>query len=547
MSVSPEHLVIAPVLIPFFAAVVLLFFEDRQRRFKATVSIAATAATLIVAMMLVRLAHGEGGPDGGRLAVYLLGNWPPPMAINLVLDRLSALMLLLTALLALPALLFAIGRWHRAGAHFHSLFLFLVMGVNGAFLTGDVFNLFVFFEVLLAASYGLVLHGSGAERVKAGLHYIAINLAASLLFLIGVALIYGVAGTLNMADLAQRIPQIGDGNRVLLQIGAGILGVAFLIKAGMWPLGFWLPTTYSAAPAPVAAVFAVLSKVGVYCLLRLSLLFFGDGAGETAGYGSDVLLYGGMATIVFGAVGVLASRGLGPMAGFSVLVSSGTLLAGIGLAQTSVTAGALFYLVSSTLTIGAFFLLIELVERREDERGNVIAVSTAEYVDDEDEEDDDVQPVGIAIPGTLAVLGLSFAACALLLSGLPPLSGFVAKFAMMTAIANPDGLGVGGAVPASGWWVVFLLIASGFATLIAMSRAGIHAFWTTSEGARQPVLLIELAAVSGLILMTVAMTVQAGPVMRYMDATAQTLHVPSDYVGTVLEAPRAPRARDGGH
>ena len=143
-----------------------------------------------------------------RSGVYLLGNWPPPFAIVLVLDRLSALMLLLTALLALPALIFAMARWDRRGQHFHSLFQFLLMGLNGAFLTGDLFNLFVFFEVLLAASYGLALHGSGPLRVRAGLHYIAINLAASLLFLIGVSLIYGVTGTLNMADLAARVPLV---------------------------------------------------------------------------------------------------------------------------------------------------------------------------------------------------------------------------------------------------------------------------------------------------------------------------------------------------
>src|SRR5690606_22459636 len=158
-------------------------------------------------------------------------NWPPPLAISLVLDRFSAVMIVLTSVLAIPALIFSLARWQKAGPHFHTLFLFLLMGVNGAFLTGDLFNLFVFFEVMLAASYGLVLHGSGPVRVRAGLHYIAINLAASLLFLIGVALIYGTAGTLNMADLAERIPAMEDDKRMLMEAGAGVMGVAFLIKA----------------------------------------------------------------------------------------------------------------------------------------------------------------------------------------------------------------------------------------------------------------------------------------------------------------------------
>src|SRR5690606_15909612 len=179
-------------------------------------------------------------------------------------DKLSALMLALTAVLALPVLIFSFARWHSAGSHFHSLYQFLLVGLNGAFLTGDLFNLFVFFEVLLAASYGLVLYGSGPLRVKAGLHYIAVNLAASSLFLIGVSLIYGVTGTLNMADLALRIPLVPVEDRMLLEAGAAILGIAFLVKAGMWPRSFWLPTAYMAAAAPVAAIFAILSTVGGY-------------------------------------------------------------------------------------------------------------------------------------------------------------------------------------------------------------------------------------------------------------------------------------------
>lgn len=279
MNLSPEHLVIAPVLIPFIAGVLLLFLDDRARHVKAFVSVLSTIVLLVISILLLCIVHTDNSANEDRIAVYLLGNWPPPFAINLVLDRLSSMMLVLTAMLALPSLVFSLGRWHKAGVHFHTLFLLLLMGLNGAFLTGDLFNLFVFFEVMLAASYGLVLHGSGLLRVKAGLHYIAINLVASLLFLIGVALIYSVTGTLNMADLAIRIPQINEANRTMLESGAAILSVAFLIKAGMWPLNFWLPTTYAAAPAPSAAIFAIMSKVGIYVLLRLSLLFFGSDPG----------------------------------------------------------------------------------------------------------------------------------------------------------------------------------------------------------------------------------------------------------------------------
>jgi multicomponent K+:H+ antiporter subunit D len=233
MIPAPEHLVIAPIVVPLVAGALLLFFDDRKRRLKATASVVAVVVLLAVSISLLRIAHaGEG-----RVAVYLLGNWPPPFAIVLVLDRLSAMMLALTAALALPALIFSLARWHKAGPHFHTLLLFLLVGLNGACLTGDLFNLFVFFEVMLAASYGLVLHGSGPFRV--GWHaHIAMNLAASLLFLIGVSLIYGVTGTLNMADLAQHIPNVPEENRMMLEAGAAVLGIAFLMKAGMWPLSF---------------------------------------------------------------------------------------------------------------------------------------------------------------------------------------------------------------------------------------------------------------------------------------------------------------------
>ena len=303
---------------------------------KAAINVASTFALVGIAIALLAMSDAAS-TAGVRRGVYRLGDWPAPFGIVLVVDRLSALMLLLTSILASAAVVFSLARWHRAGAHFHSLFQFLLMGLNGAFLTGDLFNLFVFFELLLAASYGLALHGSGAARVKAGLHYIVVNLAASLLFLIGVSLIYGVSGTLNMADLAARIPDIAAENRALLEAGAGILGVAFLLKAGMWPLCFWLPTTYAAASPPVASIFAIMTKVGAYIVLRLWLLLFGEDAGASAQFGGEWLLFGGMATVAFGAIGTLASQDMARLAAFSVLVSSGTVLAATGMGQVGVT------------------------------------------------------------------------------------------------------------------------------------------------------------------------------------------------------------------
>ena len=227
-----EHLPIVPIVLPLATAVLMLLLDERRRSLKAAINLVSTLTLLGVAIALLRSANAPTSNGSGGAGVYLLGNWPAPFGIVLVVDRLSALMLVLTGILASATLLFSIARWHRAGAYFHPLFQLLLMGLNGAFLTGDLFNLFVFFELLLAASYGLVLHGSGVLRIKAGLHYIAINLAASLLFLIGVSLIYGTTGTLNMADLAARLPTIADGDRILLEAGAALFGVALLVKAG---------------------------------------------------------------------------------------------------------------------------------------------------------------------------------------------------------------------------------------------------------------------------------------------------------------------------
>src|SRR5688572_14891442 len=410
MSGLAEHLLIAPIAVPLAAAALMLLFDERRHVLKAFISLAASLLLLAAALALVMLA------ERSVTSVYPLGSWPAPFGIVLVADRLSALMVLLAAALALAALVFSLARWHRAGPHFHSLVQFLLAGLNGAFLTGDLFNLFVFFELLLAASYGLALHGSGLPRVRASLHYIVVNLAASLLFLIGVSLMYGVTGTLNMADLAMRVPALPRADLVLVEIGAAALGIAFLVKAGMWPLCFWLPSTYAAAAAPAAAVFSIMTKVGVYAVLRLWLLLFGGEAG------AELLVYGGMATLFFGLVGMLSSQELGRIGGFSLLVSSGTLLAAIGHGGDAVTGAALYYLVISTLGIAAFFLLIELVERMREPGADMLALTAEAFgLAGEEAEEEPEEEVGVVIPATMALLGLAFACSALVIAGLPPL------------------------------------------------------------------------------------------------------------------------------
>jgi multicomponent K+:H+ antiporter subunit D len=528
-----DHLTIAPIIIPLLIGTLMILIGERSRGIKAALGLASALALLVVAVTLLGIADGT---DGATVRVYRLGNWPSLFAIVLVLDRLSALMLVLTNLLGLAALVFSLARWHRAGSHFHPLFQFQLMGLNGAFLTGDLFNLFVFFEVMLAASYGLALHGSGAPRVRTGLHYIIINLTASLLFLIGVSMIYGVAGTLNMADLAVRIAAIPAEDRALVETGAAILGIAFLIKTAMWPLGFWLPTTYAAASAPSAAILSILSKVGIYAVLRLWLLLFGDAGSASAGFGGPWLLVGGLLTILFGSVAVLATQNMARLAGACVLVSSGTLLAAIGTGQVAVTSGALFYLASSVLAIAGFFLLIELVERERSIGADVLAV-TREAFGEGEEEDMEEEDVGVAIPATTAILGMSFMGCALVLSGLPPLSGFLAKFAILAPLF---GSGQGSASTLS-WIFLAALLLSGLATIIAMTRSGIDAFWISSEGPVPRVRVTEIGPVMVLLALCVALAAKPAPVLHYMQATARSLYAPQDYIRGVL-ADRPPPA-----
>ncbi|OVZ60065.1 monovalent cation/H+ antiporter subunit D [Pigmentiphaga sp. NML080357] len=532
-----DHLMIVPIVLPMVVGGLMLLLGEGRATLKAGVNVLATLALLAVAIALLRQA------DGGQVqvAVYLPANWPAPFGIALALDRLSALMLVLTATMALCSLLYSLARWHRAGVHFHPLFQLQLMGLNGAFLTADLFNLFVFFEILLAASYGLLLHGSGPQRVKTGLHYIAVNLAGSSLFLIGVALIYGITGSLNMADVAVRIGQVAGSDRMLMEAGAAILGVAFLIKAGAWPLNFWLPPSYAAASPPAAALFSIMTKVGVYIILRLSLLLFGADAGASSGLVQPWVLYIGLATLTFGTLGMLASQNTGRLAGFAVIISSGTLLSAIGFGRDSVTAAALFYLVSSTLALGAFFLLQELMERSRTFGADLLAVTLEAFGLDrsvDPEEDMNTTDVGVAIPAAMAFLGLAFIACALVLSGLPPLSGFVAKFALLTTILNPEGLTpeIGNPEPVLAWVLLALLIVSGLTTVVSLTRIGIRAFWVPSGRMPPRLRVIEVFPIAAMLVLGIVLMVQAQPAMRYFNDAARALHHPAEYVRGIMSA-----------
>ncbi|HSB25785.1 MAG TPA: monovalent cation/H+ antiporter subunit D [Burkholderiaceae bacterium] len=534
-SLAPAHLVVAPVLLSLATAAVSLMLGEGRRGLKAVLNTASTATGLGLAVALLLRVSADGAL---AFAVYLPGNWPVPYGIVLVADRLSALMTVLAGSVGLAALLYALARWQHAGVYFHVLFQLQLMGLYGAFLTADVFNLFVFFEVLLAASYGLLLHGGGAERVRAGLHYIAINLVASLLFLIGVAVLYGVTGTLNMADIAVKLTAVPASDRGLLRAGAAIMAMAFLAKAAIWPLNFWLPPAYAAASAPAAAVFAILTKVGVYAVLRLWPLCFPAGDIDAGGFEGRVLVWGGLATLAFGAIGMLASQRLARLAGYSVIASSGTLIAAFGFDAPALSGGALFYLASSTLTGCALFLLVELLERAREvevgpaqiDDGNdaLPAFFDAEPPPGANLDDDEEALIGRPIPLALAFLGVAFTVCAMVIAGLPPLTGFVGKLAMLQALLELRS-------PAA-WTLFALLIGSGLFAAMALMRVGMRHFWTAEERPAPRLRIVETLPIAALLAASLWLAVRADAALGYTRATADALHEPARYVRAVMGA-----------
>ncbi len=552
IGVMSPHLIIAPVLLPVLTAALMLALGEQRRETLAGLNVGSCLVGLALSILLAWSVHHGAAPASpgqtpgsiGTLGIYLPANWPTPFGIVLVLDRLSSAMLLLTSVMATAALIFAVARWDRIGVHFHPLFQIQLMGLNGAFLTGDLFNLFVFFEVLLAASYGLLLHGPGRQRVGAGLHYIAINLVASSFFLVGAAMLYGVTGTLNMADLAVRIPEVVAQDQAMLHAGVAILGMAFLTKAAVWPMGFWLVPAYSAAGAPVAALFSIMTKVGIYAILRLWSLGF-SGEEGTLRWGADWLVAGGLATVAFGLLGLLQARQLGRVTGFGVMVTSGTLLAAIGFNQPTVTGGALYYLLSSTMAAGAMFLLIELIDRSrllESEFPNPDDADPVPFFLDEIEPPRDTNLdeqqealTGRVIPASTAFLGFSFLACTLLLTGTPPLSGFIGKFMMLSGLLSTEEAGSALQEPVStaAWVMLALVIMSGFAALVALSRTGIRMFWTPRDRPAAQLKVLECLPIGLLLTLCLLISFRAEPLARYLQAAASELKDPHGYVQAV--------------
>jgi multicomponent K+:H+ antiporter subunit D len=507
------HWIVIPVLLPLLAGSVSLLLERRAPNAVRALSVTVTFALLAVAAyLLLQVATGT-------VHSYLLGNWKAPFGISLALDRLSALMLVLTAVVAVGSVLYACGGGARGthdaqGPHYHALFQFQLMGLNGAFLTADLFNLFVFFEVLLIASYGLLLHGRGAARLRAAIHYVVFNLMGSSLFLVGVALLYGVTGTLNMADLAVRIAALGAADAGLARAAALILIVVFGVKAALLPLYFWLPDTYRAAAAPVAALFAIMTKVGVYCVARVTTLIFGAEAGVVAEVAYPWLPWLAIGTLALAALGTLAAVRLRTLVAYLVIASAGTLLLAIGLGSPGALRAGLFYLINSTFVAAALFLLVDSVASGRGESG------------------DELIPAPLAYRALYGALFFLFAVEA---AGLPPMGSFLGKALLLDATA-------GDPLMLATWTAVLV---SGLGMIVALARAGSTVFWKATEANRMQTAaarpaVTERLAIAWFTLALVLVIANAGPVSRYADAAAAQLLDRRAYLAAVLGAEPVP-------
>lgn len=514
------HSPIMSVLIPAFTGFLLILLGNpgsgalkhdwRQpwRRGLSLVSIVLGLATAIAYLLQA---------NTGKIFVYQLAEWSAPFGIVLVLDRLSALMLVLTYVLATPILWFASKEWDERGRYFHAMFHLLLMGLSGAFLTGDLFNLFVFFEILLMASYVLLLHGQGKARFQLGIHYVTINLLASALFLIGLGMIYGSVGSLNMADVGRLLPTLDNDQHRLAVAGGLLLFVVFGIKAAMLPVGFWLPKTYAVATTPVAAIFTIMTKVGVYAILRVNGTVFNDAL--AAHFLQTWLLPIGLLTSLYGVIGALAAERLRRFVGFMILSSIGTILVAIAMLNTQAWSAGLYYLVHSTVIAASFYLVCGWITSQRGVMKDHLKVAPKMKQD--------------------KVLAMTFFVIGLMMAGLPPFSGFLGKVLILQATAN---------MAAQGWIIAVILIVS-LLSIIAFTRVGFILFWRATAPENNPKEEAYAAyqalpnqapprndkTIYLLLAGLIAYVVCAAPILNYVEKTAAQITDASLYQHGILK------------
>lgn len=536
VSVAPlatglaPHLIAVPVLLPLLAGAAAAAVGGMSRSLSRFIGFVASALHLAVCCWLMLQVQDD------VVHVYQMSNWSAPFGIVIVLDRLSAMMLLLTSALSFIGLLYANAAWSAQGRRFQALWQFQMMGLCGAFMTGDLFNLFVFFEVLLAASYALLLHGGGKQRVGATFHFVVINLTASAVFLIAVALLYSVTGTLNMAHLGEVVANIGPADVGVVAVSAILLLSVFMIKAGLVPFHFWIPASYGSAAAPVVAL--VVAKVGAYAILRVYPLIFGDNlavpgtpAASLADMARPWILTLSVLTLLVGSFGVLASQTLRQLAATLTLVSIGTLFVPMAVASPQSISAAVFYLLHSTVATATLFLVAEWVGTHRGKQGDRL------------------------IPGPRIshpiLIGGALLWALITSVGLPPTSGFVGKVLVLDSLSGSAGAAV--------LWIAILM--SSFCALVAVSRALSLLLWNNTDEEHglvdmhpagmkgidppqeyllTPVQSHDGKALGGLVATVLVLgcslllVILAGPVKNQTDLMSRQIENRDAYIGSVL-------------
>ncbi|WP_288024508.1 Na+/H+ antiporter subunit D [Arthrobacter sp.] len=470
------------VALPLLGAA-LAFMLIRRPRAQRRASIATLALTLGLEVVVLAFVW-----TGGPMAVRL-GGWAPPFGIVMVADQFSSLLLVISSAVSLAVLVYAAGQGAADGEEsgpvsvFHPTYLILVAGVSNAFLAGDLFNLYVGFEILLTASYVLMTLGGTGSRIRAGITYVVVSVVSSLLFLIAIAMIYGATGTVTLADLAVKLGALDPGTQHLLH---AMLLVAFGIKAAVFPLSFWLPDSYPTAPAPVTAVFAgLLTKVGVYAIIRTQTLLFPAGNSNADHFGA-VLLWVALLTMLVGILGALAQTDIKRMLSFTLVSHIGYMIFGVALSSVAGLAATIFYVIHHITIQTSLFMVTGLVERR----GGTSAIARLG---------------GLAkLSPVLAVL---YFIPAMNLSGIPPFSGFLGKLGLLQA-------GVADGSPLAYTLVVGGVVAS-LLTLLVMARVWNRVFWRSPADAEDPdpVLLATAPDASG------AESMRALRSSKHVDAT----------------------------
>jgi multicomponent Na+:H+ antiporter subunit D len=484
-------LIVLPILIPLAAAILSPLFAPGPVLRRA--HIVAMIALLTSSILLLRHVMSEG-----ILAVQL-GNWAAPFGISLVADVFSAVMVVVTAVIALAVAVYSLYDHDPVREQFgHHMFLLLMLtGICGAFLTGDLFNLFVWFELLLIASFVLMALGGERRQMEGAIKYVVINLVASTLFLASLAVLYGNAGTLNMAHLAMRLP---EGDPVLTLAAAVMLLVAFGIKSAIFPLFFWLPASYHTPPHPVSAIFAgLLTKVGVYALIRVFTLLFID-----IDVTRELLLVLAGLTMVTGVLGAVAQNEIRRLLSFHIISQIGYMVMGLAILTPLAIAGAIFYIVHHIIVKTNLFLIAGVVQR----------ISG----------DSDLRNLG-GLYRTRPALALVFLVPALSLAGMPPLSGFFAKLTLVRA-----------AVEASHPTLLVVALAVGLLTLFSMMKIWNEAFWKipkVAEREHDPT-SPPWVAIGGLAAITVAIGLFPGPLFEIATEASRQLMNPSEYVVAVM-------------